>query len=307
VLDVFAAQRVCAEYICIVISTASTKRTALLLILPWTLTLLVFWAYPLVYALYLSFTKYKTLTTDTIWIGFDNYKQLFSDEAFKQSLLNTFIFVIGTIPLTMIFALFGAALLSRIKKLQYFFQSALFLPSVTSLVVIALIFTNLYSSGGYINTLLKLIGLPHSEKGWLLEPSTALPAVMAMDVWVSVGYYAVLFVAAIQNISKDLYEVADLEGASAWQQFWKITLPSIKPTILFALVLNTIKSFQVFTEIYVLTKGGPLGRTSTLVYSVYQNAFERADGMGYACAVAYVLFFIIAIFSAVEFRMLRER
>lgn len=289
------------------ISTAQTKRTAFLLLSPWLLTLAVFWAYPLVYALYLSFTKYKTLTTDTIWIGFENYKHLFSDEAFKQSLLNTFIFVVGTIPVTMILALVGAAMLARVKKLQYFFQSALFLPSVTSLVVIALIFSNLYTSGGYINTLLKLVGFPTSEKGWLLEPSTAMPAVMAMDIWVSVGYYAVLFVAAIQNIPKDLYEVADLEGASASQQFWRITLPSIKGTLLFALVLNTIKSFQVFTEIYVLTRGGPLGRTSTLVYSVYQNAFERADGMGYACAVAYVLFFIIAIFSAVEFRMLRER
>lgn len=289
------------------IATAQTKRTALLLLSPWLLTLALFWAYPLVYALYLSFTKYKTLTTDTIWIGLDNYRHLFRDDAFKQSLRNTIVFVVGTIPITMILALVAAAMLVRVKRLQYFFQSTLFLPSVTSLVVIALIFSNLYTAGGYINTLLKLCGLPASEKGWLLEPSTAMPAVMAMDVWVSVGYYAVLFVAAIQNIPKDLYEVADLEGASAVQQFWRITLPSINGTVLFALVLNTIKSFQVFTEIYVLTRGGPLGRTSTLVYSVYQNAFEKADGMGYACAVAYVLFFIIAAFSAVEFRMLRER
>ncbi len=289
------------------ISTAQTRRTAYLLVLPWVATLATFWAYPLVYAFYLSLTKYKTLTTETIFIGFDNYKKLFHDPAFSQSLLNTGIFVISTIPLTMGFALLAAALLARTKKLQHLFQSAFFLPSVTSLVVIALIFTNLYSSGGYINTLLKSVGLPFSEKGWLLEPSTALPAVMVMDIWVSVGYYTVLFVAAIQNIPRDFYEVAELEGATPWQQFWKITLPSIKPTILFAVVLNTIKSFQIFTEIYVLTRGGPLGRTSTLVYSVYQNAFEKADGMGYACAIAYILFFIIAVFSAIEFRMLQQR
>jgi multiple sugar transport system permease protein len=282
-------------------------RTVFLLLSPWLITLALFWVYPLIYALYLSFTKYKTLTAETIWIGFRNYEKLFSDEAFRQSLLNTFIYVIGTIPFTMGFALFFAALLSNTKRLQNFFRSALFLPSVTSLVVIALIFTNLYSAGGYINTLLKMAGLPNSERGWLLEPSTALPAVMVMDIWVSIGYYAVLFLAAIQNVPKDYYEVADLEGASKWSQFWKITMPIIKPTILFAIVLNTIKSFQVFTEIYVLTKGGPLGRTSTLVYSIYENAFEKADGMGYACAVAYVLFFIIAIFSAVEFRYLREK
>src|SRR6516225_7321500 len=118
------------------IVTARTRRTAFWLLSPWILTLLVFWAYPLVYALYLSFTKYKTLTTDTIWVGFDNYKKLFTDDAFRQSLLNTIIFVVGTIPLTMALALVAAAMLARIKKLQYFFQSALFLPSVTSLVVI---------------------------------------------------------------------------------------------------------------------------------------------------------------------------
>jgi multiple sugar transport system permease protein len=282
------------------------SRTAFLLLSPWLITLALFWAYPLIYALFLSFTKYKMLTTETIWIGFKNYEKLLSDSAFRQSLLNTVIFVIGTIPFTMGFALFFAVLLSNTKGLQNFFRSALFLPSVTSLVVIALIFTNLYSSGGYINILLKMAGLPYSDKGWLLEPGYALPAVMVMDIWVSIGYYAVLFLAAIQNVPKDYYEVADIEGASKWKQFWQITLPLIKPTILFAIVLNTIRSFQIFTEIYVLTKGGPLGRTSTLVYSIYENAFEKADGMGYACAIAYVLFFIMAIFSAVEFRMLRK-
>ncbi|MDP4221284.1 MAG: sugar ABC transporter permease, partial [Bacteroidota bacterium] len=278
-----------------------------LLLSPWLVTLVLFWIYPLVYALFLSFTKYKTLSTETIWIGLTNYKKLFADPAFGQSLLNTVIFVLGTIPFTMGLALFFAVLLANTKRFQNFFRSALFLPSVTSLVVIALIFTNLYSSGGYINTLLRMAHIPFPEKGWLLEPNYALPAVMVMDIWVSIGYYAVLFLAAIQNLPKDYYEVADIEGASRWKQFWNITLPIIKPTIIFAVVLNTIKSFQVFTEIYVLTRGGPLGRTSTLVYSVYENAFEKADGMGYACAIAYILFFIIAIFSAVEFRMLRER
>jgi multiple sugar transport system permease protein len=283
------------------------SRTAFLLLSPWLVTLALFWVYPLAYALYLSFTKYRTLTTETIWIGFRNYEKLLTDPAFRQSLLNTAIFVIGTIPFTMGFALFFAVLLSGAKRFQNFFRSALFLPSVTSLVVIALIFSNLYSSGGYINTLLKMAGIAFPDRGWLLEPNYALPAVMVMDIWVSIGYYAVLFLAAIQNVPKDYYEVADIEGASKWKQFWQITLPIIKPTILFAIVLNTIKSFQVFTEIYVLTRGGPLGRTSTLVYSVYENAFEKADGMGYACAIAYILFFIIAIFSAVEFRMLREK
>ena len=290
-------------------STLSLRRndrfTTALLIAPWVLTLIFFWGYPLLYALYLSFTKYKTLTNETIWIGFRNYTKLWHDPAFWTATINTFIFVIGTIPFTMGFALLFAALLVRVERFKDFYRSALFLPSVTSLVVIALIFTNLYSSGGYINTLLKMVGLGGPARGWLLEPSAALPAVMAMDIWVSIGYYAVLFLAAMQNVSKDYYEVAELEGSTRWEQFYTITLPLIKPTLLFAIVLNTVKSFQVFTEIYVMTKGGPLNRTSTLVYSVYENAFEKADSMGYACAIAYVLFFLIAIVSAAENRLLK--
>ncbi len=277
-----------------------------LLLSPWLITLVLFWGYPLLYALYLSFTRYYTLTNRTVWIGFENYTKLFHDPVFWQALLNTAIFVIGTIPFTMIFALFFAALLTRVERFQHFYRSALFLPSVTSLVVIALIFTNLYASGGYINSLLKMAGFGAPARGWLLEPGLALPAIMAMDIWISIGYYAVLFLAAMQSVSSDYYEVAELEGTSKWKQFFMVTLPIIKPTLLFALVLNTIKSFQVFTEIYVMTRGGPLGKTTTLVYQVYANAFESADTMGYACAVAYVLFFIIAVFSVVESKVLRQ-
>ncbi len=277
-----------------------------LLLAPWVITLVLFWGYPLIYALYLSFTKYYTLTNRTVWIGFGNYIKLAHDPIFWQALLNTGIFVIGTIPFTMIFALLFAALLVRVERFQHFYRSALFLPSVTSLVVIALIFTNLYGSGGYINSLLTMAGFGAPARGWLLEPGLALPAIMAMDIWISIGYYAVLFLAAMQGVSKDYYEVAELEGTPKWKQFFTVTLPLIRPTLLFALVLNTIKSFQVFTEIYVMTRGGPLGRTTTLVYQVYSNAFESADTMGYACAVAYVLFFIIAVFSIAENKILRN-
>lgn len=283
------------------------KYLPYLLLSPWIITFLVFWAYPLLYSLFLSFTKYKTLTTETIWIGLTNYKKLFSDEVFLRSLVNTLIFVVGTIPFTMGFALIFAVLLERVQKFQNLYRSALFLPTVTSLVVISLIFTNLYSADGYIHTLLSMVGIPYPEKGFLLEPSYALASIMVMDIWISIGYYTVLFLAAMQNIPKDYYEVADLEGTSQWKKFIRITIPLIKPTLLFAIVLNTIKSFQVFTEVYVMTKGGPLGRTSTLVYSIYENAFEKADGMGYASAIAYVLFFIIAIFSVLEFKFLQTR
>lgn len=186
-------------------------------------------------------------------------------------------------------------------------RSSYFLPSVTSLVVIALIFTNLYARDGYVNALCAMMGLPHPENGWLLTEGTALPAIMAMDVWISTGYYMVLFMAGMESIPKDLYESAELNGATKWQQFWKITLPMLRPTLLFVIVINSIKSFQIFVEVYVMTKGGPLGATSTLVYEVYHQAFEQSDMMGYASALAYVIFVILLVMSFLQMRLLKER
>jgi multiple sugar transport system permease protein len=126
-----------------------------------------------------------------------------------------------------------------------------------------------------------------------------------MDVWISTGYYMVLLLSALQTIPHDLYEAAELAGASAWQTFWRITLPMLRPSLVFVVVINTIKSFQVFTEVYVMTKGGPLDATTTMMYLVYINAFEKADAMGYACAVAYTTFAIILSFSMVQMYFLR--
>lgn len=237
----------------------------------------------------------------------ENYLNVFSDPAFLQAIMNTSIFTFGTVPITTALALFLAVMLNDLPKFQNIFRSSYFLPSVTSLVVISLIFTNLYIKDGYINSLLEMSGMPYPEKGWLLEPSTALLSIMAMDVWIAAGYYMVLFLSAMQSISKDLYDNADLFGASNWTKFRKITLPLIKPTLLFVLVINTIKSFQIFIEIYVMTKGGPLGNTTTLVYMVFDKAFNQFDQVGYASAVAYILFMILILLSLIQTRLLREK
>ena len=276
------------------------------LLLPWLITFLVFWLYPLAYAAYLSFTEYHTLTGASNFIGFDNYSRIFQDDLFWQALLNTSIFTFGTVPFTTIFALILASILnSKLIKFKEFFRSSYFMPSVTSLVVIALIFTNLYSKDGYINNILQMLNLPFPERGWLLEPSTALLSIMAMDVWISVGYYMVLFLAGMQTIPQDLFDSAKLCGANAWQVFKRITLPVLRPTLLFVLVINTIKSFQIFVEIFVMTKGGPMNRTTTLVYLVFTNAFERVDMMGYASALAYIIFILLLIFSLVQMKLLK--
>ncbi len=277
------------------------------LILPWIGVFALFWLYPLIYAAFLSFTEYQTLTNEHIFIGFDNYIKILSDEVFWISLKNTAVFTFGTVPVTTALSIFLAVLLdSKLVKFKNFFRSSYFMPSVTSMVVIALIFTNLYTQEGYINSLMKMLGLPYPERGWLMDQGTALFSIMAMDVWMATGYYMVLFLAGMQTIPKDLYESAVLAGANAWKRFWKITLPLIKPTLLFVLVINTIKSFQVFVEIFVMTKGGPLNSTTTLVYHIYNNAFEKTDAMGYASAMAFILFFLLMLFSFIQMRVLRS-
>jgi ABC-type sugar transport system permease subunit len=170
-------------------------------------------------------------------------------------------------------------------------------------VVISLIFTNLYSQNGYINNLLTIVGISPAEKGFLLEPSTALNSIIAMDIWLSIGYYMVLFLSGMQTISQDLYDNAKLSGASFWQRFRYVTVPGLKSTITFVLLIDVIKSFQVFIEIFVMTKGGPLNSTTSIVYLIFDNAFNKADMMGYASAMAYVLFFILLILSFVQIKL----
>lgn len=276
--------------------------------MPWIITLVVFWLYPLVYALVLSFSEYRTLTNEMTFVGVDNYKAVFESDSFWRALKNTFVFTVGTVPVTTAFAILLAVMVQgRGRRLSAVLRSAYFLPSVTSLVVIALIFTNLYARDGYVNALCAMMDIAHPENGWLLTEGTALPAIMAMDVWISTGYYMVLFMAGMESIPKDLYESAELNGATKWQQFWKITLPMLRPTLLFVVVINSIKSFQIFVEVYVMTKGGPLGATSTLVYEVYHQAFEQSDMMGYASALAYVIFVILLVMSFLQMRLLKER
>jgi multiple sugar transport system permease protein len=275
---------------------------------PWLITLGLFWLYPLLYSFYLSFTKYSTLGNRATWIGLANYERLLNDPVFWKALINTVIFVVGTIPFTTIFALLLAVLLNKNIAWKSVYRASYFIPSVTSIVVLSLVFTNLYAHDGYINSLLKMTGMPYPANGWLAGTGTALAAIMAMDVWIAIGYYVVLFLAALQTIPKDLYEAADLDGASSWKQFTKITLPGIRPMLLFVIVINTIRSFQVFTEVYVMTKGGPLNSTTTLVYQIYENAFVQSDMMGYASAIAYVTFLLILSVSLVQFKLLgREK
>ncbi len=278
--------------------------TTVIFLSPWILTLALFWLYPLLYSLFLSFTDYGILEGQTRFTGLANYLQLFRDSDFWQALKNTSFFVGGTIPFTTILALFIAVLVNQKIPSKGVFRSCFFIPSITSMVVIALVFTNLYAKDGYLTLLANLIGLPVPQNGFLFSTATALPSIMLMDVWVSFGYYMLLFLAGLQAIPQELYESAEISGANAWQKFRYITLPYLRPMTLLIIVINTIRSFQIFVEIFVMTKGGPLNSTLTVVYQVYEEGFNRFQ-MGYASAIAYVLFFIIMIFALLQMKLLR--
>lgn len=282
-----------------------SRSTAWLLALPWIVTLGAFWLFPVVYSFIVGFTDYQLLGSGWQWIGLENYRLLLSDSDFLSALENTFIFVVGTIPFTTVISLGMALLLNRKFPGRGFFRSGFFVPSITSLVVIALIFTSLYQRGGYIAMLAEMAGLAAPEYGFLQDRGTALYAIMAMDVWMSVGYYMLVFLSGLKAIPDELYEAAEISGAGRMRQFFSITLPLLKPTLLFVLVINSIKSFQVFIEIFVMTKGK--FDTMTAVYFVYERGLTTEFAFGYASAAAYILLVIIAIFSVVQFFLLRRR
>lgn len=279
------------------------SRQGWLLASPWAVILLGFWVYPFGYALVLAFADYDIFRGDWRWVGLANFAAVLGSGEFWSSIWHTVIFTAGTVPVTTALAILLALALNRRLWGRSLFRAGFFAPTLTATVVIALVFMHLYSQGGYLYRLADVIGLPVPDRGFLFAESTALASVMVMDVWVSVGYYALLFLAGLQSIPADLVEDARMHGASAWQRFWAITWPYLRPTLLYAVVINLIKSFQVFTEIFVMTQGGPLGSTSTAVYHVYMMGFERFK-LGYASAAAFLVFALIAVFALIQFRLL---
>lgn len=281
------------------------RTIAYLYTLPWVITFALFWTFPLIYSFLMGFTDNRLLAREYSWIGWANYTALLSDPAFIGSLKNTFIFALGTIPVTTVLALLLALLVNREFRGRGIFRAGYFVPSITSLVVVALIFANLYSRGGYVAMIGQMLGFETPQNGFLYDSGTALYSIMAMDVWMSVGYYMLIFLAGLKAIPDELYEAAEINGASPTRQFFSITLPLLKTVALFILVINSIKSFQVFVEIFVMTKGK--FDTMTSVYFIYEKGLTTQFEFGYASAAAYILFVIIGIFSLAQFLLFRQR
>ncbi len=265
---------------------------AYLFILPAALVIIVFHIFPTVYSWYVSLFNWDLISPAGEFVGLGNYKKLFADADFWKALLNTLYFALGTIPLSIACSFAVAYGLSRRIRGLSFFRTVYFLPVVTSVNAVAMIWLWIYHpDAGILNWFLGFFGVaPHK---WLLDPDWAMPAVILMSVWKSLGYNIIIFLVAILSIPREYYEAAGIDGASGFSLFRHITLPLVMPAIFFVSLVSLIGSFQTFTQIYMLTPdGGPLKSTMVIVYYLYQNAFVFFKA-GYASAISFVIFVII--------------
>ncbi|MCI0435429.1 MAG: sugar ABC transporter permease [Gemmatimonadetes bacterium] len=266
--------------------------------------LLVFSIGPILFSLWLSFHEWDLLEPVRPFVGLDNYRALAGDADFLRALRNTAVYVLF-VPVGMIVALGLALFVDRRIPGVRLLRTTFFLPYVTSFVAISLVWRWMYQPDiGLINQMLERVGIP--AQPWLSSPATAMPSLMLMSIWMYAGYMMVLFLAGLQSIPATLYESARIDGASAWQRFRRITLPLLRPTTLFVLVTMIIFMFQVFTAVYIMTEGGPLHATDVIVYHIYRNAWEYLR-MGYASAMAWVLFAIVFVVTLVQLRWLETR
>ncbi|WP_207802285.1 carbohydrate ABC transporter permease [Paenibacillus xerothermodurans] len=265
---------------------------------------LIFTLIPVVSSLYLSFTKYDGITSPK-WIGVTNYANLLHDADFLASLSHTLYFTLGTVPLGVLLALIVAIALNAKIRFMGAYRTAFFIPVVTSMVAVAQVWKWLYNTDyGLINAILARLNMYQPE--WLASIEWAMPAIIIMSIWKHLGFNMVIFLAGLQGISPALYEAAKIDGASGIKQFFYITVPLLRHTTLFVVVMSIIGSFQVFDQIFVMTGGGPAKSTTVVVFWIYQNAFQFFK-QGYASAMAYILFAIIFVVTLIQMRLAKSK
>ena len=279
-----------------------TQKTApYYFLLPIIILFLVFMLYPIIDSFILSFQQYKY--GQYTFIGLDNYKRLLVDPTFKSALKNNFTYLIIQVPIMIVLGLVMANLLnSGFLKFKAFFRISYFMPAVTALVAYALVFKLLLNTDyGFINYALSFFHI--SKVDWLNRAISARISIILAMTWRWTGYNMVIMLAGLQGISEDIYEACDIDGANSFQKFFKITLPLMKPIILFCAITSTIGTLQLFDESYILTQGGPDNATITVANYLYNTAF-RFINFGYASAISYVLVVIIAAFSLIQFKFI---
>ncbi len=264
---------------------------AYLYLMPVVLILLVFHVFPIFYSLAVSFYEWD-LIGQPEWVGAGNYSRLLDDPLFYKSLWNTIYYAAVSVPLSIIFSLIIAMLLNNPISCIGIYRTIYFIPVITSINAVAIVWNFIYHPDfGLLNKILDIFSI--DPRSWLQDPSWAMPAIIFMSVWKGLGHNVIIFLAGLQNIPRHLYEAARIDGASRWQQFRHITWPLLSPTTFFIFTISVIGSFQVFSQVYMMTpRGGPLKSTMVVVYYLYRKAFEQFE-FGYALAAAFVLFVII--------------
>ncbi|WP_394870426.1 carbohydrate ABC transporter permease [Clostridium butyricum] len=271
----------------------------LMFILPALIPLGVFWLFPMGQAIFMSFTDWDYMSSAYNIVGFENYRNIFSDSMFYDALKNTLLFTLGTLVPTIALGLLAAVILRKKITGSAIYKAIIFSPWVTPTVVISIVWSWIFEPQyGLANYILQLLNMPKSQ--WLQSSDTAMTAVILVTVWKGFGWAMIFYLTALERVPKELYEAAAVDGAGSWQKFKKITLPLISPTTFFLTIITTINSIQAYDQIQVLTQGGPSGSTRTILYLYYQTAFENFN-IGEATSIAVIILLIIGALAGIQF------
>lgn len=273
------------------------KYAPYLFLLPSAVVLVIFFFIPFFQTFLLSFLDYSTNIYKPEFIGVANYVKLFHNPVFYKVLWNTFIYLFIAVPILAIFPLFLAVLINQKIKGVTLYKILIYLPVIVSIVVAAIAFKWLYADQGILNYVVTSLGF--KSIGWLTDPNYALYSVIIVTIWKGIGYYMIIYLAALMGVPNELYEACDIDGASFLTKHLTVTVPHIMPTIALVTTISAISAMKVFAEIYVMTKGGPLNSSKTIVYYIYERAFENLD-LGIASAMAVVLLIIVMVFSLIN-------
>lgn len=275
------------------------------LIAPAIIAILVFYVYPIIAQLLLSFTDWNLIRPENHFVGWANYQTLFASREFKTALKNTLVYTVSFVVITLALALLMAFFLTANTRMNRFVQSIIFLPHITAFISVAMVFMWLMDPQiGVLNYVLR--GFGFSGLRWLESSKTAMMSIVIVSVWKSVGYYTLVLLSALRGISPEVYEAAELDNSSKIRTFFKITVPMISPTLFFLLVVMTITSFNVFDSVSVMTGGDPAGSTNVLVYYIYTNAFTYMK-IGFASAAGTIMLLIVGLVTIVYFRLLSNK
>lgn len=282
----------------------SIQRAGIRMIIPSMLIITVFVLYPIIKSFYMSLYDWNIIKNSKLFLGLGNYLRAFNDERFLNAFKNTVIYTVLYVPILVILSLIFATLLSYDFKGSKAFKAIIFLPAITSMAIIAIIFRFLLDGDiGLISIYLKNMGF--KVKDLLREPDSAMGMIIFVGVWRWIGFNMVIILAGLNSIPESLYESAEIDGAGKVKQFFSITLPLLAPTLSFTIITNLISSFQVFDQVYVMTKGGPLFSTEVLVYYIYYRGFNVFE-MGYSSSMAFILFIVILLITLFQLKSFKK-